>query len=51
MHATDSKFARNYEGPFVVTEAFTNGVYKLRTFDGQPLPGIVNGDWLKKFYQ
>ncbi|KAG9458214.1 hypothetical protein H6P81_002722 [Aristolochia fimbriata] len=43
------KFAPQWEGPYVIQEAYTNGAYKLVTANGSELP-ITNGKFLKRFY-
>uniref|UniRef100_A0A2N9H763 Integrase catalytic domain-containing protein n=1 Tax=Fagus sylvatica TaxID=28930 RepID=A0A2N9H763_FAGSY len=45
-----SKFASNWEGPFVICEAHASGYYKLARADGIVLVDPVNGKWLKHYY-
>ena len=42
-----SKFASNWEGPFVIREAHASGYYKLARAEGIVLVDPVNGKWLK----
>jgi hypothetical protein len=45
-----SKWARNYEGPYVVKKAFSGGALILTNMDGKDLPRRVNSDVVKKYY-
>uniref|UniRef100_A0A2N9GSU7 Integrase catalytic domain-containing protein n=1 Tax=Fagus sylvatica TaxID=28930 RepID=A0A2N9GSU7_FAGSY len=45
-----SKFAPNWEGPYLIREAYDSGYYKLSTADGTILADPINGKWLKRYY-
>ena len=45
-----SKFQPNWEGSFVVKEAYPGNAYKLVNADGDELGHPWNGLYLKKFY-
>jgi hypothetical protein len=45
-----SKGAPNYEGPYVVKKAFSEGALILTNMDGKDLPRPVNSDVVKKYY-
>ena len=45
-----SKFQPNWEGPFVVKEAYPGNAYKLVNPDGDELGYPWNGLYLKRFY-
>ncbi|GLT30850.1 hypothetical protein SLA2020_056330 [Shorea laevis] len=45
-----SKFATNWNDPFIVTEAHDSGYYHLRTHKGESLSNPVNAKWLKPYY-
>ena len=45
-----SKFAPNWEGPYLIREAYDSGYYKLSTTDGTILADPINGKWLKRYY-
>jgi hypothetical protein len=45
-----SKWAPNYEGPYVVKKAFSGGALLLTRMDGDDLPRHVNSDSVKKYY-
>uniref|UniRef100_A0A2N9EQI3 Uncharacterized protein n=1 Tax=Fagus sylvatica TaxID=28930 RepID=A0A2N9EQI3_FAGSY len=45
-----SKFAPNWEGPYLIREAYDSGYYKLSTADGTTLVDPINGKWLKRYY-
>ena len=45
-----SKFQPNWEGPFVVKEAYPENAYKLINADGDELGHPWNGLYLKRFY-
>ncbi|KAL5141735.1 hypothetical protein HKD37_09G025027 [Glycine soja] len=44
------KWAPNYEGPFVVKNAFSDGTLILTNMDGEELPSPVNYDDVKRYY-
>lgn len=44
-----SKFTPQWEGPFVVREAYQSGYYMLASHDGT-LMSPINGKWLKLYY-
>uniref|UniRef100_A0A2N9HFP4 Uncharacterized protein n=1 Tax=Fagus sylvatica TaxID=28930 RepID=A0A2N9HFP4_FAGSY len=44
------KFAPNYEGPYVVKQAFSGGALILADMDGEDLPAPVNFDSVVKYY-
>ncbi|OMO51340.1 hypothetical protein CCACVL1_29842 [Corchorus capsularis] len=48
--AKPSKFAANWEGPFIIKEAFDNGYYKIEAQDGSPRLELINAKWLKPYY-
>uniref|UniRef100_A0A2N9G179 Reverse transcriptase domain-containing protein n=1 Tax=Fagus sylvatica TaxID=28930 RepID=A0A2N9G179_FAGSY len=45
-----SKFAPNWEGPYLIREAYDSGYYRLSTADGTTLVDPINGKWLKRYY-
>ena len=45
-----SKWAPNYEGPYVVRKAFSGGALKLSRMDGEDLARPVNSDSVKRYY-
>jgi len=45
-----SKWAPNYEGPYVVKKAFSGGALILTNMDERDLPRPVNSDVVKKYY-
>ncbi|XP_052305631.1 uncharacterized protein LOC112325327 [Populus trichocarpa] len=45
-----SKWAPNYEGPYVVKKAFSGGALKLARMDGEDLARPVNFDSVKRYY-
>ena len=45
-----SKFAPNWEGPYLILEAYDSGYYKLSTADGTILADPINRKWLKRYY-
>jgi hypothetical protein len=45
-----SKWAPNYEGPYVVKKAFSGGALILTSMDGEDMPRPVNSDVVKKYY-
>ncbi|KAL0451372.1 UNVERIFIED_CONTAM: hypothetical protein Slati_1115300 [Sesamum latifolium] len=48
-HRKGNKFLPKWDGPYVVKEAYTNGVYKLIAEDGLRI-GPINGKFLKRYY-
>ncbi|KAA3458454.1 gag/pol polyprotein [Gossypium australe] len=44
------KWMPNWEGPYVVKEAFSGGALILIEMDGKSLPNPVNSDSVKKYY-
>jgi hypothetical protein len=45
-----SKWAPNYEGPYVVKKVFSRGALLLSRMDGEDLVRPVNVDSIKKYY-
>ena len=45
-----SKFATNWEGPYLIYEAYDIGYYKMAKFDGTTLADPINGKGLKHYY-
>jgi hypothetical protein len=45
-----SKWTPNYEGPYVVRKAFSDGALILTNMDGEDLPRPVNSNVVKKYY-
>uniref|UniRef100_A0A2N9G273 Integrase catalytic domain-containing protein n=1 Tax=Fagus sylvatica TaxID=28930 RepID=A0A2N9G273_FAGSY len=45
-----SKFAPNWEGPYLIREAYDSGYYKLSTANGTTLVDPINEKWLKRYY-
>jgi hypothetical protein len=45
-----SKFAPNWEGPYLICEAYDSGYYKLAKVDSTTLADPINGKWLKHYY-
>ncbi|GMN59596.1 hypothetical protein TIFTF001_028692 [Ficus carica] len=45
-----SKFSPNWEGPFVVKEAYDSGYYGLISVLGGAGIEVINGKWLKRYY-
>ncbi|GKV04930.1 hypothetical protein SLEP1_g17015 [Rubroshorea leprosula] len=43
------KFTSKWDGPYIVTEVYSNGAYKIIDKDGLQI-GPINGKFLKKFY-
>ena len=43
------KWALNYERPFVVKRAFSEGALVLTNMDGEELPSPVNSDVIKRY--
>ncbi|XP_071704547.1 uncharacterized protein [Rutidosis leptorrhynchoides] len=46
----EGKMGPTWEGPYIISEAFGNGSYKLETTKGKQIPRIWNGVNLRKFY-
>ena len=44
------KWALNYEGPFVVKRAFSEGALEHTNMDGEELLSPVNSDVVKRYY-
>ncbi|XP_051132475.1 uncharacterized protein LOC127252363 [Andrographis paniculata] len=44
-----NKFLSKWDGPYVVTQVYTNGAYKLTSQDGLRI-GPINGRFLKRYY-
>ena len=44
------KWTPNYEGPYVVKNAFYGEALILTTMDGAELPRAINSDAVKKYY-
>ena len=44
------KWTPNYEGPYVVKKAFSDGALILTHMDGVELPNPVNADIVKKYF-
>lgn len=44
------KFEPNWVGPYLVTEVFGRGAYRLSTLDGEVLKNPINARHLKKYY-
>jgi hypothetical protein len=45
-----SKWAPNYEGPYIVKKAFSGGALQLSRIDGEDLARPVNSDSVKRYY-
>ncbi|KAK9901413.1 hypothetical protein M0R45_002154 [Rubus argutus] len=45
-----SKFAPQWEGPFIIKESHSSGYYVLTSVDNETLLGSINGKWLKPYY-
>ena len=43
--------APKWKEPILVSQALSNGVYKLETLDKEPIPQTWNGNNLRKFYE
>ncbi|OMO97839.1 hypothetical protein CCACVL1_04431 [Corchorus capsularis] len=48
--ANPSKFAANWEGPFIIKEAFDSSYYKIEAQDGSLILELINAKWLKPYY-
>ncbi|XP_071728022.1 uncharacterized protein [Rutidosis leptorrhynchoides] len=46
----EGKMGPTWEGPYIISEAFGNGSYKLETTEGKQVPRTWNGVNLRKFY-
>ncbi|XP_071740530.1 uncharacterized protein [Rutidosis leptorrhynchoides] len=46
----EEKLGANWEGPYVISQAFGNGSYKLETTSGKAIPRTWNGVNLRRFY-
>ncbi|XP_071727718.1 uncharacterized protein [Rutidosis leptorrhynchoides] len=46
----EGKSGPTWEGPYIISEAFGNGSYKLETTEGKQVPRTWNGVNLRKFY-
>ena len=44
------KWTPNYEGPYVVKEAYSGGALILTDMDGSVLSNPINSDIVKKYY-
>ena len=45
-----SKFSPNWDGPYIIREAYGSGFYRLSKSDGTTLADPINGKWLKYYY-
>lgn len=43
-------FEPNWVGPYIVTEVFGRGAYRLSTLDGEILRNLINAKHLKRYY-
>ncbi|KAL6347552.1 hypothetical protein AAG906_026077 [Vitis piasezkii] len=48
-HKIGNKFTSKWDGPYVVQEVYTNGVYKTVIKDGLRI-GLINGKFLKRYH-
>jgi hypothetical protein len=48
-HRTGNKFLSKWDGPYVVSEVYTNGAYKIVDEEGLRI-GPINGKFLKRYY-
>ena len=48
--AAPSKFAPNWEGPYVVKETYVSGHYSLCSMDESTVTGPINGKLLKLYH-
>ena len=48
--AAPSKFAPNWEGPYVMKEACGSGYYRLCSMDEFTTTDPINGKWLKLYH-
>lgn len=44
------KFSSNWEGPYVIEQAFEGGAYQLVDHQGVKFIPPINGRYLKKYY-
>ena len=44
------KFEPNWVGPYIITEVFGRGAYRLSTLDGEILKNPINVRHLKRYY-
>lgn len=44
------KFARSWEGPYLIKEAIDNSYYHLAIPEGESLTQPINGKWVKLYY-
>ncbi|XP_026450790.1 uncharacterized protein LOC113350899 [Papaver somniferum] len=44
------KFSPKWEGPYVITKAYSTGYYKIVKVDGGKLEAVINGKWLKAYH-
>ncbi|XP_026417023.1 uncharacterized protein K02A2.6-like [Papaver somniferum] len=44
------KFAANWQGPYVISEAAKSGYYYLKRMNGSHINTPINGKWLKTYY-
>ncbi|GLU21503.1 hypothetical protein SLE2022_376370 [Rubroshorea leprosula] len=45
-----SKFAANWDDPFIIAEAHDNRYHHFNTYEGESLSDLVNAKWLKAYY-
>ena len=45
-----SKFSPNWDGPYIVQEAYESGYYKLSKSDETILADPINRKWLQHYY-
>ena len=48
--AAPSKFAHNWESPYVVKEAHGSGYYRICSMDKSAITDLINGKWLKLYH-
>ncbi|XP_026436558.1 uncharacterized protein K02A2.6-like [Papaver somniferum] len=46
----ERKFAANWEGPYMISEAAESGYYYLKRMNGSRINTPINGKWLKTYY-
>ncbi|XP_026400060.1 uncharacterized protein LOC113295944 [Papaver somniferum] len=44
------KFSPKWEGPYVITKAYSTDYYKIVKVDGGKLEAVINGKWLKAYH-
>ena len=44
------EFSSNWDGPYIIQEAYVSGYYRLSKSDGITLADPINGKWLKHYY-